>query len=112
MTLLNDFPEITRANEPLGPYTHLKLGGPVEFFVQPRSVEELVTVLRYCAGAKLPLKILGSGVNLLVRDEPLPGVVMRLSAPAFSSISVDGNRVKAGCGAGLPALISATARHG
>jgi UDP-N-acetylmuramate dehydrogenase len=59
----------------------------------------------------VPLRVLGSGVNVLVRDEPLPGVVMRLSAPAFTTITVNGTHVRAGCGAGLPALISAVARH-
>jgi UDP-N-acetylmuramate dehydrogenase len=107
-----EFAELTTANEPLAPYTHLKIGGPAEYFVQPRSVNELVAVLRHCAAEKVPSRVLGAGVNLLVRDEPLPGVVLRLSSPAFSSITVDGVRVRAGCGATLPALISAAARHG
>ena len=37
-----EFAEFTTANEPLAPYTHLKIGGPAEYFVQPRSVAELV----------------------------------------------------------------------
>src|SRR5262249_34328460 len=86
--------------------------GPVEFFVQPRSVAELTAVLAHCARGQVPVRVLGGGLNLLVRDEPLPGVVLRLSAPAFTAITVDGTRVRAGCGAGLPALISAAARHG
>jgi UDP-N-acetylmuramate dehydrogenase len=106
------FAEFTTANEPLAPYTHLKIGGPAEFFVQPRTVDELVAVLRHCAAEGLPLRVLGAGVNLLVRDEPLAGVVMRLNAPAFTTITVDGPRVRAGCGTPLPALISAAARHG
>src|SRR5947209_7805788 len=106
------FAEFTTANEPLAPYTHLKIGGPAEYFVQPRSVDELVAVLRHCAAGQVPLRVLGAGVNLLVRDEPLAGVVLRLTAPAFSTITVDGARVRAGCGAALPALISAAARHG
>lgn len=106
------FGEITRPNEPLAPYTHLRIGGPAEFFVQPRSVDELAAVLGHCERDKIPFRVLGGGVNLLVRDEPLPGAVLRLSAPAFTNITVDGNRVRAGCGAGLPSLISASARHG
>src|SRR5439155_21936602 len=94
------------------PYTRLKLGGPAELFVQPQTADELAAVLRHCADARLPVRVLGGGVNLLVRDEPLPGVVLRLSAPAFSDVRVDGTRVHAGCGAALPALISATARAG
>ena len=108
----DEFAAITKPDEPLAPYTHLKIGGPAEFFVQPRSVEELTAVLRHAAGDAVPVRVLGGGVNLLVRDEPLPGVVLRLSAPAFTAITVDGLRVRAGCGAGLPALISAAARHG
>jgi UDP-N-acetylmuramate dehydrogenase len=48
---------------------------------------------------------------MLVRDEGVPGVVVRLSEPAFTQITVDGTRVKAGTGASVSALISATARH-
>jgi UDP-N-acetylmuramate dehydrogenase len=107
-----EFAEFTTANEPLAPYTHLKIGGPAELFVQPRSVDELTAVLRHCESEKLSLRVLGAGVNLLVRDEPLPGVVLRLSSPAFSTITVDGARIRAGCGATLPSLISAAARQG
>src|SRR6516225_7307809 len=103
-----EFAEFTAANEPLAPSTHLKIGGPAERFVQPRSVDELAAVLRQCAAEGVPLRVLGAGVNLLVRDEPLPGVVLRLSSPAFSTITVDGPRVRAGCGANMPALISAS----
>jgi UDP-N-acetylmuramate dehydrogenase len=106
------FAEFTTANEPLAPYTHLKIGGPAEYFVQPRSVAELVAVLRHCATQKVPLRVLGAGVNLLVPDQPIAGVVLRLSTPAFTNISVDGSRVRAGCGTTLPALISAAARQG
>jgi UDP-N-acetylmuramate dehydrogenase len=108
----SEFAEFTTANEPLAPYTHLKIGGPAEYFVQPRSVEELVAVLRHCATSKIPQRVLGAGVNLLVPDEAVPGAVLRLSSPAFSTISVDGTRVRTGCGASLPSLISAAARHG
>ncbi|HTK74310.1 MAG TPA: UDP-N-acetylmuramate dehydrogenase [Gemmataceae bacterium] len=112
MAVPDEFPEITRPNEPLAPYTHLKIGGPAEFFVQPRSPEELAAVLRYCAGRAIPTRVLGGGVNLLVRDETVPGVVLRLSAAAFTAIAVKDRQVRAGCGASLPALISATTRHG
>ena len=89
-----EFAEFSTANEPLAPYTHLKVGGPVEHFVQPRTVAELVAVLRHCATGKVPLRVLGAGVNLLVRDEPLPGVVMRLSARPLRPFRSTGR----GCG--------------
>jgi UDP-N-acetylmuramate dehydrogenase len=106
------FAAFTKLNEPLGQYTVLKIGGPAEFFVQPRTIEELAAVLRHCTSSKSPLHVLGAGVNLLIRDDPLPGAVLRLSAPIFTNIKIDGRTVHAGCGASLPALISATARQG
>jgi UDP-N-acetylmuramate dehydrogenase len=68
-------------------------------------------VLGWCRTSNVPVRVLGSGVNLLIRDELLPGVVMRLVAPAFTDIVVDGTAVKAGCGAKLASLISATAKN-
>src|SRR5262245_3164 len=103
MTVLEKFPEITQTNVPLAPFTHLRVGGPAENLVQPRTVPELSEVLAWCATAKIPLRVIGSGVNLVIRDEPLPGVVMRLTAPAFTDITVNEKRVRAGCGAKLSA---------
>jgi UDP-N-acetylmuramate dehydrogenase len=111
MVGLAEFEEIVKREEPLAPYTHLKLGGPAEMLVQPRSREELCAVVRHCSTARVPFRVLGSGCNLLVRDEGVRGVVLRLSAPAFTSVRVEGKRVHAGTGAAVAALISEAARH-
>jgi UDP-N-acetylmuramate dehydrogenase len=111
MVALADFEEIVKREEPLAPYTHLKIGGPAEVLVQPRSRDELSSVVRRCFTDHLPLRVLGSGCNLLVRDEGVRGVVLRLSEAAFTSVRVEGNSVHAGTGAAVSALISAAARH-
>jgi UDP-N-acetylmuramate dehydrogenase len=110
-TLAEAFPNIVRTGEALAPYTLLRLGGPAEFLAQPRSVEELATLMKACAEHKLPVRILGIGSALLVSDEGVKGVVLRLSAPAFGRIEVEGRRVRAGGGAPLSSLISESARH-
>lgn len=112
MPRLEEFDEIIQRNAPLAPFTHLKLGGPAELLAQPRSFEELSGLVRRCFEEGLPLRVLGCGCNLLVRDEGVSGVVLRLSEPAFTTITVEGNRVRAGTGASVAALISAAARHG
>ena len=43
-------------NEPLAPYTYLKVGGPAEFLVQPRSRDELSAVVQHCFQKRLPLR--------------------------------------------------------
>lgn len=112
MPLADSFPEITRVHESLAPYLHLKTGGPAEAFVQPRTVEELKAVLAHCHARKTPVRMLGGGYNLLVRDEPVAGAVIRLMGPAFSDLEINGTTVR--CGGGLPLfdLVSATVAAG
>src|SRR5437764_13449490 len=112
MGLRDRFAEITRADEALAPHTHLRIGGPAELFVSPRSAEELGAVVAACAAEKVPLRVLGSGSKLLVRDEGVRGVVVRLNAPAFQQVQADGRRVRAGAGAALFDVIDATATAG
>lgn len=112
MTLPETFPDIVHAQEPLGPFTTLHLGGKAEYVVQPRSVDELAAVMTFAVQQRLPIRVLGVGSNVLVRDEGVGGVVLRLTEPAFTKIEVEGRIVRAGGGAALAALISEAARHG
>jgi UDP-N-acetylmuramate dehydrogenase len=111
MAWQDEYTEVLKKNEPLAPYTHLKIGGPAQYLAQPRTRAELSALLARCHAEKVPVRVLGAGYNLLVRDEGVPGMVLRLSAPAFTDVSVTGRRIQAGCGAPLSALISQAARH-
>ena len=111
MADLADFADSVQQQEPLAPYTYLKLGGPADFLIHPRSRAELTAVVRCCFEKQVPLRVLGGGCNLLVRDEGVRGAVLRLSKPAFTEVTVEDRRVKAGAGASLSALISEAARH-
>jgi UDP-N-acetylmuramate dehydrogenase len=108
---LSEFADIVKYNEPLAPYTYLRLGGPAEMLVQPRSRAELAAVVRRCFQERIPLRVLGSGCNILVKDEGIRGAVLRLNEPAFTQVTVEGALVRAGTGAALSALISQAARH-
>ncbi len=112
MPLLETFPEITKRHEPLAPYTHLRIGGPAECLVQPRTLDELKAVLRHCKAHAVPLRMLGGGFNLLVKDDPVPGAVVRLAGPEFSKIETQGNTIRAGGGAALFDLIAHAVQGG
>src|SRR5262249_36647899 len=73
---------------------------------------ELAACVQRCGEAKIPFRVLGGGCNILVRDEGVPGVVLRLSEPAFTQITAQGKRIRAGAGATLSSFISEAARHG
>jgi UDP-N-acetylmuramate dehydrogenase len=112
MGFRDEFAAITQARQPLAPFTHLHIGGPAEYLVVPRTRDELARVVAACAAEKIPLRVLGVGTNILVRDEGVPGVVVRLTAPEFTSVTVAGKSVKAGGGATLFSLISAASSAG
>ncbi len=112
MSLAEQFPDITKRNQPLAPFTHLKIGGPAEFVVQPRSVDELNAVVNACQRDKVSVRMLGGGFNLLIKDDPVPGAVIRLTAEPFTFLRREGKRVTAGGGAQLFDLIAFTVKNG
>jgi UDP-N-acetylmuramate dehydrogenase len=112
LSQLGEFAHILKAKEPLAPYTLLKIGGPAEVLAQPGTLKELTDLAQRCAQKRLPLRVLGGGGNVLVRDEGVRGVVVRMSAPAFSEVAARGKHVHAGAGATLAAVISQAARSG
>jgi UDP-N-acetylmuramate dehydrogenase len=107
-----DFSAFIQSGAPLAPFTQLKIGGPAEFLVQPRSLDELRAFLKRCFDLQAPFRILGSGGNLLVHDEGVKGLTLRMAAPAFTQITMDGARLKAGCGATLSTVIAQATHHG
>jgi UDP-N-acetylmuramate dehydrogenase len=112
MLSLADFSDIILHDEPLAPFTWLKLGGPAQFLVQPRTIDELLEVVRACREAHIPLRLLGGGSNLLIRDEGVSGAVVRLAGEGFAQIETDGERVKAGAAALLSTVISHAVKVG
>lgn len=112
MSLFDDLPDICRRNVPLAPLTWFGLGGPAEYLVEPQSEEQLALVVRRCREANTPLRVLGFGANVLVNDDGVPGVVVRLAAEAFTKIDYEDRLVTAGAGADLAKLVRNTVRRG
>ncbi len=112
MSFPDEFSEVVRYDEPLAPYTWLKIGGPAQYFVEPRDVDELERVIRACTADDIPVRLLGGGSNLLVRDEGVGGAVLKLTAPAFAEVTVSGTEVHAGGGALLSRVVSHSVQAG
>lgn len=71
--------ELVREKEPLADHTTFKIGGPVDVFVTPRTIEELSFVMQMIDHYQIPLTILGLGSNVLVRDGGIRGAVVSLA---------------------------------
>ena len=112
MSLVKGFEHIVKRAEPLAPHTWFHLGGPAEFFAEPNTVEELSALVRRCREQGTPIRLLGGGSNILVRDEGVAGLVVRLSAAPFNEITVGKQTISAGGGAKLGHAISTSVREG
>jgi UDP-N-acetylmuramate dehydrogenase len=109
---LDDFNDILSLNEPLAPYTWLKLGGAAERFYAPTSREQLTALVQCCLANKVPVKIFGGGSNLLVSDAGVAGAVIRIVDPLLSSVTVSGNELIAEGGALLSHVVTESVRAG
>ena len=112
MASWSGFEKIVRQGEPLAMHTWFQLGGPAEYFAEPRNPEELVALIRRCWEEEIPVRLLGRGSNILVRDEGVPGAVIRLSEPAFCDVQVSGTTITAGAGAKLGRIVTTAAHEG
>lgn len=112
MASFSGFEHIVRDGEPLARHTWFRLGGAAEFFAEPTTVDELTALVRRASEQGVPVRLLGGGSNVLVRDEGTKGLVIHLAAAPFCEISVSGRVVTAGGGAKLGHVISTTVREG
>jgi len=84
------------ANAPLASLTTFGVGGPAEWLVEVRSVDELRQVIQAAAAAGQPVHVLGGGSNVLISDRGVRGVVLRLRLTGVSQPSPDRVRAEAG----------------
>lgn len=100
-----------RFDEPMYRHTTYRVGGPADVLVLPASNEDVIRVVKATYEAGAPLFVMGSGSNLLVHDDGLRGVVMRIGH-ALGHITLHGDRLTAFAGALLPKVAKIAASNG
>ncbi len=90
-----------RLSEMLSKHTTLRVGGPAQYWIEPRTVEAFAKIIRFCRRENLPLFVIGRGSNLLVRDGGIRGVVVHPNGGEFEKIETSGLEVSAGVGVKL-----------
>jgi UDP-N-acetylenolpyruvoylglucosamine reductase len=104
-------PEGIERDYPLARLTTIRTGGRAELFARVGAISALEEFLAWAAGQELEVGVVGSGSNLLVADEGVRGLVLKLDQE-LSEINVDGTRITCGGGARLPAVSARAAREG
>jgi UDP-N-acetylmuramate dehydrogenase len=100
-----------RRDEPLANWTTLKLGGPAEFFFEPRTPDDFWKLLSKLDEDGVPYRILGGGANVLAPDGGVPGAVIHTGA--MRRIFRDGeDALRCWAGATNQQLVRAAAEHG
>jgi UDP-N-acetylmuramate dehydrogenase len=82
----------------LSGFTTLGTGGPARAFARPESVSEVEDLLRWAAERDVAVATVGLGSNLLVADDGVDALVLRL-AGALAEVEADGELLRAGGGA-------------
>src|SRR5207302_11166407 len=77
-----------RLYEPLSKHTTLRVGGPAQFWAEPRNEAALRELIRFCRRDNLPLFVIGRGSILLVRDGGIRGGVVYPSGRDFDRLDV------------------------
>lgn len=67
-----------RESIPGASVTTYAIGGPIEFLCEAQSIEQLSHLVAFCTRNQLPTRFLGAGSNVLIADDGLSGVVVRL----------------------------------
>ncbi len=96
----------------LGAMTWYGVGGRAQALAHPSSAQQLAALTARCMETQTPIYVLGAGANLLVQDQGVAGVVVKLDDPAFRQLKIDKHIITVGAGYDLAKLVLETAKAG
>ena len=98
-------------NEPMARHCSFRIGGPCDAMLLPSSKEELESAAALLRAAGERPLLIGNGTNLLVTDDPLHRVVIRMGE-RFSKAEAAQTSLRAQCGVTLSQLAVTAAGAG
>lgn len=104
-------PPAIRENVALARLATVRTGGAAELFARVGEEAQLVELLAWADGEGLDVSVVGSGSNLLIADDGVPGLTLKLDRD-LARIDRDGDALECGGGARLPAVAAEAARAG
>src|SRR5690242_4333527 len=94
---------------PLAPMTTFQIGGPARYFVEVANEAELREAIEWAKAQVVPFVLLAKGSNVLVPDEGLKALVIKISEGSYT---FDKNILAADAGCNLLELIREAGRRG
>ena len=105
--------ENIKRNEPMSKHTSFKTGGPAEFYITAKTIEDIQNIFQYAKTNRIKLYIIGNGSNLLVSDEGIKGIVLKIAVDNIETLASDfGILVNVGAGVKTMALAQILKKDG
>ena len=104
-------PSIVQRDFPLERMATIRTGGEAEYFARAGSGAQLRELLVWARAIEAPVAVVGSGSNLLIADDGVPGLVVKLDRK-LALIQHQGRRMVCGGGARLPSVSARAAQAG
>ena len=98
--------------EPMSRHSTMRVGGPAQFWIEPSEFRQLADSVSFCKARGIPVRIVGRGSNLLIRDGGIRGAVIHPAGGAFAAVTVEGNTITAGVGVRFKKVASIAREHG
>ena len=103
---------LIRSKVPLASLTSFRVGGPAEWYVAPKRLEDLQASFEWAYSQGLPITLLGAGSNMLVSDKGLPGLVICTRHLRHTQFDPETGRVQASAGEPIARLAWQAAERG
>jgi UDP-N-acetylenolpyruvoylglucosamine reductase len=103
---------VVKLYEPMANHTTMRIGGPAQYWIEPLTIRGFVEAVKFLRAAFIPVRVIGRGSNLLVRDGGIKGAVIHPVKGEFDEVRVQGTYVFAGAGARLKKIASAARKAG
>ncbi|MDI6785543.1 MAG: UDP-N-acetylmuramate dehydrogenase [bacterium] len=97
-------------NKPMKKYTSFKVGGKADIVAAVDQIDQLKKLIAYLKENNIPYFVIGNGTNLLIKDEGIRGVIIKLSG-SFKKILITGQTIQAGAGVTLNKLLEMSIKY-
>jgi UDP-N-acetylmuramate--L-alanine ligase/UDP-N-acetylenolpyruvoylglucosamine reductase len=98
--------------EPMRKHTTMLVGGPAQYWIEPMTFGAFAAAVSYCRERGIPIRVVGRGSNLLVRDGGIRGAVIHPVKGEFGEVEVEGDRITAGAGVRMKKVASVAGAAG
>ena len=98
-------------NEPLSKYASFRIGGPADYYLEPRDKDDVISLVKYLQNQSIPFVVIGNGSNLLVSDGGVRGVVINFEY-GLNNVHIEGETIVSEAGVRMTRFVDFCIQQG